>query len=169
MRLKYALMEKLSLVLIITLVIGTAPASASHSHRNWKQRVAAVEWFHGGRKALRKGHIGYVYDIKSGLVIKVRRKGGHNHMDLEPFSKTDGKKMKKLGASWDPRPAILYANGAFIACSINTMPHGRQTITDNGFKGQFCLHMLGSKTHGGKVVRGDHQRAIRKAYRWAHR
>ena len=95
--------------------------------------------------------------------------GGHSHMDVEPVGKADGKALKDIGASWEARPAILYAGGKFIACSINTQPHGQQTIHDNDFDGQFCLHLTGSKTHGGDVVRGDHQAAIEKAYRWAHK
>ena len=55
-----------------------------------------------------------------------------------------------------------------MACSFNTKIHGDQTITDNGYDGQFCLHMVGSKTHGEQEVRADHQSAIEKAYRWAH-
>ena len=70
--------------------------------------------------------------------------------------------------SWASHPVILYANGRFVACAINTMPHGDQTISDNNFEGQICLHMVGSMTHGGENVRSDHQSAIKKAYNWAH-
>ena len=48
------------------------------------------------------------------------------------------------------------------------MPHGDQTITDNGYDGQFCLHMIDSKTHGSDTVNTEHQKAIRMAYNWAH-
>ena len=160
-------------VLLVALIMLSAvcPAQAGRKtgSSEWKKKVTVVEWFHGGRSVLRKGHCGYVYDIKSGKTIRVKRLGGHNHMDLEPADRASGAVMKKLGKSWKPRPAILYANGRFIACSINTMPHGKQTIKNNGFDGQFCLHMAGSKTHGGDVVRGDHQSAVEKAYKWAHR
>ena len=70
--------------------------------------------------------------------------------------------------SWDSRPVILIANGYYVACAINTMPHGDQTITDNNYDGQFCLHMLGSKTHGSDSVNSEHQKAIQAAYAWAH-
>ena len=63
---------------------------------------------------------------------------------------------------------ILAVGDKYIACSINTMPHGQQTITDNGYNGQFCLHMLNSATHGGQQVSEAHQTAIRRAYNWAH-
>lgn len=148
----------------------SALSYSRHAKRtSWKRKVVAKEWFNGGDAVLGKGDYGYVYDIKSGTTIKVKRLGGHYHMDLEPARFTDGLKMKRIGASWDPRPAILRANGKYIACSINTKPHGKQSIRGNGFNGQFCLHMAGSRTHGGKVIRGDHQSAIEKAYQWAHR
>ena len=143
--------------------------SRSARRSSWKKKVYVQEWFNGGDSVLDKGDYGYVYDIKSGQTIKVKRLGGHYHMDLEPARKADARRMKRIGSSWKPRPAILRANGKYIACSINTKPHGNKSIKGNGFNGQFCLHMAGSKTHGGEVVRGDHQSAIEKAYRWAHR
>lgn len=149
--------------------VSTLCGCGSTKPNSWKKKVVAKEWFKGGNTVLDKGDYGYVYDIKSGLTIKVKRLGGHYHMDLEPARKSDGRKMKRIGASWKPRPAILRANGKYIACSINTKPHGRQSVKGNGFNGQFCLHMAGSMTHGGEVIRGDHQSAIEKAYRWAHK
>ena len=135
---------------------------------SWKDKVIIVNWFDDGNHILKRHHHGYVYDIKTGTRIKVYRKDGVNHADLEPATYEDGLKMKKLGASWDARPAILYADGKFAACSINTMGHGDQTITDNGFEGQFCLHMIGSRTHESNNIREDHQEATKKAYKWAH-
>ena len=63
---------------------------------------------------------------------------------------------------------ILKAGGKYVACSINTTPHGDQSITDNGYDGQFCLHMVGSTTHGTETTNESHQAAINKAYNWAH-
>lgn len=143
-------------------------SSSSSSKSSWKSKVVALNWFEDGKSVLRKGSYGYVYDIKSGYTIKVKRMGGHNHADIEPATKADAEKLKKLGASWHARPAILHAGGKYVACSINTMPHGDQTLTNNGFEGQVCLHMVGSRTHGGDAVRSDHQSAIKKAYSWAH-
>lgn len=149
--------------------VSALSRSKASKRASWKKKVVVMEWFNGGDGVMKEGHYGYVYDIRSGQVIKVKRLGGHNHMDLEPARRSDGVKMKKIGASWHPRPAILRVGGKYIACSINTKPHGNQTVKGNGFNGQFCLHMAGSKTHGGEVVRGDHQSAIEKAYKWAHK
>ena len=37
-------------------------------------------------------------------------------------------------------------------CSMYGVPHGKQTILDNNFPGQFCLHFYNSKTSGTKVT-----------------
>ena len=60
------------------------------------------------------------------------------------------------------------SGGKYIACAINTMPHGDQTIYNNNYDGQFCLHMVNSRTHGSNCVNASHQQAIKTAYSWAH-
>lgn len=143
-------------------------SSSSKSSGSWKSKVVALEWFEDGKHVLSKGHYGYIYDINSGKTIKIKRMGGVNHADIEPATRADARKLKSLGASWHARPVILKVGGKYVAASINTMPHGDQTIHDNDFEGQVCLHMVGSTTHGTDSVRSDHQAAIKKAYNWAH-
>lgn len=138
------------------------------SKTGWKSKVVALNWYNGGSKVLKKGKYGYLYDVSSGLYLKIKRMGGSAHADVEPATKSDTAKLKKMGLSWKRRAGILYANGKYVACSFATEPHGDQTIKDNGFDGQFCLHMLGSKTHGSDSVDEDHQSAVKKAYNWAH-
>ena len=138
---------------------------------SWKSKVVKMNWFDGGSSVLKKGKYGYIYDIKTGLTVHIKRMGGSNHADCEPATKTDTAKLQKIAGgtfSWDSHAVILYANGKFVACAINTKPHGDQTITNNGYEGQFCLHMTGSKTHGSDSVNEEHQKAIEKAYNWAH-
>ena len=142
---------------------------STRKSKSWKSKVVALKWFDGGSSVLEKGSYGYIYDIWSGKTIKIKRMGGCNHADVEPATKRDTAKLKSLdGYSWDSRPVILHAGGKYVAAAINTKPHGDQTITSNGFDGQFCLHMLGSKTHGTDRVNEDHQESIKKAYNWAH-
>ena len=155
----------------------TLPAVAEESpytltgSSSWKHKVVALDWYDGGSSVLKKGHYGYIYDIGTGITVKIKRMGGTSHADVEPATKKDTAKLKKLSGgswSWNRRPVILYASGKFVACSINTMPHGDQTITNNGYDGQFCLHMVNSRTHGSDQVDPDHMAAIKKAYNWAH-
>ena len=146
-------------------------SESSSSDSSWKSKVVKMNWFDGGSSVLKKGHYGYIYDIHTGLTVHIQRMGGSHHADCEPASKTDTAKLKKIAGgsfSWDSEAVILYSDGKFVACAINTMPHGDQTIKDNGYDGQFCLHMVGSKTHGSDSVNEEHQKAINKAYNWAH-
>ena len=145
--------------------------SVSGSSSSWKSKVVKLNWYDGGSSVLDTGDYGYIYDIDSGVTVKIKRMGGHSHADCEPATAADTAKLKKIAGgsfSWDCIPVILHAGGKYVACSINTMPHGDQTISDNGYDGQFCLHMVGSKTHGSDSVNESHQSAINKAYNWAH-
>lgn len=138
---------------------------------SWKHKVVKLDWYNGGSSVLKRGKYGYIYDIKTGLIVHIKRMGGVSHADVEPATKTDTAKLLKIAGgkfSWDSKAVILYAGGQFVACAINTMPHGDQTLSDNGYDGQFCLHMLGSKTHGSDSINEEHQKSIIKAYNWAH-
>lgn len=137
---------------------------------SWKSKVVALDWYKGGSDVLKKGQYGTIYDISSGISIKVYRLGGSSHADLEPATAADAANLKKIAGgeySWDSQAVILIANGTYAACAINTMPHGEQTIDDNNYDGQFCLHMINSKTHGSDSINSEHQKAIQLAYRWA--
>lgn len=138
---------------------------------SWKAKVTMPDWYDGGCDVLEKGEYGYLYDIATGISLKVYRMGGSSHADLEPATAADTEKLRKIAGgsfSWDSHAVILGANGKFVACAINTMPHGNQTISDNNYDGQFCLHMIDSKTHGSNSVNEEHQKAIQMAYMWAH-
>ena len=149
----------------------TTAAVKAKKVADYKAKVVKMNWFGKGENVLKKGEYGYIYDIKSRQTIKIKRMGGSNHADVEPATAADTAKLKAACGgefSWDSRPVILIANGKFVACAINTMPHGDQTIKNNNYDGQFCLHMVGSKTHGTNGVNELHQKAINEAYNWAH-
>lgn len=151
--------------------VSTKKVAQKSTAATYKAKVVKLNWSTSGKNVLKKNCYGYIYDIKSGKTIRIKRMGGSNHADVEPVTKTDTAKLKAMSGgsySWDSRPVILIANGKFVACAINTMPHGAQTITNNGYKGQFCLHMVGSTTHGSEEVNANHQSAIKQAYKWAH-
>lgn len=132
-------------------------------------KVKLVSWSSGKNLVSKRGYA-YIYDIKSGLSIRVRRLGGSNHMEMEPLTADDTENLKKIGGgkfSWDSHPVILYNGSKYVAAAINTMPHGEQSIKTNNFDGQFCLHLLGSKTHGSNEENSNHQAAVKYAYAWA--
>jgi len=149
-------------------VSKTKPATQNKT--SWKSKVEKVNWYDGGSSILSKGEYATIYDINTGLTVRIRCLYGSNHADVEPATKTDTAKLLKIAGgsfSWDSHAVILNANGRYIAAAINTMPHGEQAITDNGYDGQFCLHLTGSKTHGSDSVNEDHQASIQRAYNWA--
>ena len=65
--------------------------------------------------------------------------------------------------SWRRRAVLVKYNGHVYAASIYSEPHGTNTILDNNFDGQFCLHFYGSKTHGTDRVDADHQKCVEQA------
>ena len=150
---------------------GAEEAVSRKGDDAWKAKVVKLDWYDGGDDALEIGEYGYLYDIRTGLVVHIKRTGGVNHADCEPSGRSDTQKLRKIAGGsfdWDSHPAILYADGQFIACAISTRPQGRSTIANNGYDGQFCLHMLGSKTHDPEAVNATHQKNVNRAYNWAH-
>ena len=65
---------------------------------------------------------------------------------------------------WQRRAVVMTnGNGEQFIGSIYAIPHGKNTVSGNNFTGQFCVHFLGSKTHGTGVVDdndGGHQDKI---------
>ena len=107
-----------------------------------------------------------IIDVKTGLSFQVQRRGGHNHADAEPLTREDTATMKRIYGgtwSWERRAVVVVAGGRRMAASINGMPHGGEAIADNGFPGHFCVHFLGSRTHGSNSVDAAHQNMVRAA------
>ena len=132
-------------------------------------KVELVNWS-AGNKLMKVGGYVQIYDIKTGIIFRAYRRGGSNHAELEPATSEDTEKLLKISGgqfSWASRAVIVYTGSTYIAGAINTMPHGDQTIRNNDFNGQFCLHLPGSKTHETNVENPSHQAAIKYAYAWA--
>jgi len=124
-----------------------------------------LDWFNGGSKKIPKGATFKVKDIKTGKIFTVKRWSGGNHIDAEPATASDTKIMKSIYGhwSWRRRPVLVKYNGHVYAGSMNGMPHGTQTISNNNFDGHFCIHFYGSKTHGSKKVDSMHQSCVKEA------
>lgn len=131
-----------------------------------------LDWFKGNNAStIPKGAIFYVKDCKTGEVFTCKRWSGGYHLDAEPLTAEDTAIMSKIYGgswSWSRRAVLVYYRGHVYAASMNGMPHGTQTIKDNDFEGQFCIHFLNSTTHGSEKVDADHQNCIQKAlnYTW---
>ena len=154
---------------ILKTCVSTSKTTAKSA--SWKSKVVKLDWFKGGSSVLKKGAYGYIYDIDTGITVRIKRMGGTNHADVEPATAADTAKLLRVAGgkfSWDSHAVILNAGGKYVACGINTMPHGSQTIKSNNYNGQFCLHMVNSRTHGTDTVNVNHKASINRAYNWAH-
>lgn len=150
---------------------GSSDAPKSGGSSSWKSKVVKLNWFKDGQNVLKKGAYGYIYDIDTGVELKIKRMGGHYHADVEPATAADTAKLLRVAGgkfSWGSHAVILKAGGKYVASAINTLPHGDQTIHNNGYDGQFCLHMTGSWTHASSKENSAHQASINRAYKWAH-
>jgi hypothetical protein len=107
-----------------------------------------------------------VIDMETGLSFHVQRRAGGRHADVQPLTKEDTAIMKQIyNGSWSwKRKAILVQTGdQLLAASMHGMPHGGDGIPYNDFAGHFCIHFLGSTTHGSGNVDPEHQLMVRKA------
>ena len=146
---------------------GSAKASADTGKAGTTEML---NWFKNGADIIPKGATFKVKDCKTGKTFTCKRWSGSNHLDAEPASKEDTNTMKAIYGtwSWKRRPVLVRYNGHVYAASMNGMPHGTTTISDNGFKGHFCIHFYGSKTHGTKKLDSTHQSCVSAAmnYSW---
>jgi len=145
-------------------------SSSDASSSTGKGGTERLNWFNGGSNVIPKGATFKVKDIRTGTIFTCRRWSGYNHLDAEPLTASDTKKMLSVYGhwSWKRRAILVKYNGHVYAASMNGMPHGTQTIKGNNFDGHFCIHFYKSKTHGSGKVDSAHQNCVATAmnYSW---
>jgi len=125
-----------------------------------------LDWFETVNDMFPKGSYVTVIDFDTGITYRMVRVGGSNHADVEPATKRDTEKLKQSYGghwSWERRAVLVKFGGTTVAGSINGMPHGYETVPNNGMDGQVCIHFLNSKTHIHNAKDPDHQAMVRKA------
>ena len=124
-----------------------------------------LNWFNGGSNTIPKGAVFKVKDCRTGKIFTCRRWSGYNHLDAEPNSYSDTQTMLSIVGhwTWRRRPILVKYNGHVYAASMNAMPHGTSTISNNGFDGHFCIHFYKSRTHGTNRVDEAHQNCVARA------
>lgn len=138
-----------------------------------------IDWYTGGIQTLwAKGKVAVIKDVKTGHTMNVYRWSGGYHADVEPLTAADTARMCKMyGVSsadqiesknlYQRRPIWVTIGGRTFAASMFGFPHNYpegDTIANNDFRGQFCIHFINSKTHIGNRVDEEHQQAIADAY-----
>ena len=118
------------------------------------------------------GVVARVTDVRSGVSWNFKRWAGSKHADVEPLTATDTALMTQAyGGKIDyiRHPLWVELDGRVFAASLYGEPHSTDTISDNNFRGQCCIHFVNSRTHDSDRVDADHQAAIREAYNAAQR
>jgi len=119
-----------------------------------------------------------ITDVKTGISWTARRWAGGLHADVEPLTADDTAAMCRIyGVKnaqeileknlYQRRPVWVTVLGHTYAGSIYGVPHNYpdgDTIADNDFNGQFCVHFINSKTHTSGEIDAAHQAAIQYAY-----
>ncbi len=126
----------------------------------------AMDWWTSGIQSIfSRGTTATVTDVATGIAWREKRTGGTNHADVQPVTAADTAAMKKAVGSWSwtRRAIFVTINGVNYAASMNCMPHGSGSITNNNFNGHHCIHFTNSRTHGSNKVCSLHQAAIQKA------
>ena len=115
-----------------------------------------------------------ITDISTGRMMNIKIQSAGNHADVEPLTKADTEVLCSLygvaNASqldtmnkWQRRAVVMTnGDGRQFVGSIYAIPHGKDTVSGNGFDGQFCLHFKGSTIHagdGGSVSESDNHQA----------
>lgn len=146
---------------------GSSDSSSGSSSQSSSGVIMADWWTSNIQSVFSRGTIATVTDVDTGISWKVKRRGGTNHADVEPLTAADTAKMKQAYGgswSWNRRAIWVTVGGKTYAASMNGMPHGTQSITDNNFSGHHCIHFLNSRTHTGNRLDSAHQAAVKKAY-----
>lgn len=108
-----------------------------------------------------------IVDVDTRLAFWVQRRAGTEHADVQPLTKADTEIMKTIYQgkwSWQRKAIIVeLESGRRLAASMHGMPHGAGAIAGNNFNGHFCVHFLGSTTHGSKSPNTAHQIMVWKA------
>ncbi|NMD38260.1 MAG: SH3 domain-containing protein [Christensenellaceae bacterium] len=139
--------------------------------------VKSIDWWTGGIQQLwPKGANAKLKDVKTGIVFWVHRWSGGNHVDGEPLTAADTarvcqmygvKNAKEIATKnlWQRRPLWVTLGGSTYAASLYGVPHNYagDSIPDNNFYGQFCIHFTNSKTHTSNIVDKYHEQAIQYA------
>ena len=141
-------------------------SSSNNSSTTTKYKTELLDWYKNNvSRLIPKGARFTVKDVGTGKTFEMVRWSGADHMDVEPRSDKDTKTIKSIyggSFSWRRRPILIKYNGHVYAASMNGMPHGTDTIS-NEFDGHLCIHFKNSKTHGSDKVDPDHQSAVIKA------
>ena len=134
--------------------------------------IQLLHWFNEVKPALSNGQLLTAYDPATGISWTLRIMSRGNHADVEPLTAADTEAMfKAFGGKEDWGPKVVYIklpDGRWSMASTHNVAHGSQTIKDNNFNGQNCVHFLRDMDECKKNDPNygvQNQNAIRKAWK----
>lgn len=162
-------------------LFGTVPEGSTGQQTGGMTIYAAekVDWYTGDIQQLwPKGTNHKIYDVQTGLIWTAHRWSGGKHVDAEPLTSADTAVLCKIyGVSnareiasknmWQRRPSLVTIGNRTFACSIYGVPHNYpagDTIANNNYNGQLCIHFSNSRTHTSNKVDSYHTKAIQYAW-----
>ena len=134
--------------------------------------IQLLHWFNDVKPTLKNGQNLIAYDPETGISWTLRVMSRGNHADVEPLTAADTAAMNQAFGtkeSWGPKVVyVLLPDGRWSIASTHNVAHGGQTISDNNFDGQNCVHFLRDMD---ECMKNDpsygvqNQEAIRKAWK----
>jgi len=107
--------------------------------------VQLLHWYNDVTKALGGNQSVTIYEPATGLSWKLKILSRGHHLDAEPATLEDTMLQKKAfgGTSWDIHPVyVQLPDGRWTLATMHNYPHGTNTVMNNGFGGQNCVHFL---------------------------
>ncbi|MGI6654186.1 MAG: SH3 domain-containing protein [Christensenellales bacterium] len=141
--------------------------------------VEKTDWSTGEMERVwGRGEVAILTDVKTRISFQAKRWAGGAHIDAEPLTAADTAAMCKIYGVrtaqeileknlYERRPLWVTIHGRTFAASLYGVPHNYpdgDTIPDNEFSGQFCVHFLNSRIHRSNVIDKDHMKAVQYAY-----
>lgn len=124
---------------------GSSGSSGSIPGPNNSQ-VQLLHWFNDVKPTLRNGQYLTAYDPGTGISWTLRIMSRGNHADVEPLTAADTEaQYKAFGntTTWGPKTVyIQLPDGRWSLAATHNVAHGSQTIGNNNFDGQNCVHFL---------------------------
>ncbi|MBQ7454978.1 MAG: SH3 domain-containing protein [Clostridia bacterium] len=107
--------------------------------------IQLLHWQNDVKNALTGYSFVTAYDPETGLSWKLSILSRGRHLDVQPTTLEDTLIQKKAfgTTSWDIHTVyILLPDGRWSMATMHNYPHGSNTIMNNGFGGQNCVHFL---------------------------
>ena len=106
--------------------------------------IKLVHWY-DVKEQITASSVLTIYHPETGLSFKMNHMSEGRHWDVEPDSLRDTLIMRKAFGviSWDIQVVyVLLPDGTWTMATMHNRAHGSNSIKDNGFGGQNCVHFL---------------------------